>query len=101
MPKRLIAAAFVALVSLAAPDSAQTYPTRPVTMIVPFAAGGPTDVLARIVAARMGEVLGQQVVIENVGGAGGMRSEEHTSELQSHVNLVCRLLLEKKKNKER
>jgi tripartite-type tricarboxylate transporter receptor subunit TctC len=72
MPKLLIGAALAAVVSLAMPASAQTYPTRPVTMIVPFAAGGPTDVLARIVAARMGEVLGQQVVIENVGGAGGM-----------------------------
>jgi len=72
MPKLLIGAALAAVVSFAMPASAQTYPTRPVTMIVPFAAGGPTDVLARIVAARMGEVLGQQVVIENVGGAGGM-----------------------------
>ena len=72
MPKLLIGAALAAVVSLALPASAQTYPTRPVTMVVPFAAGGPTDVLARIVAARMGEVLGQQVVIENVGGAGGM-----------------------------
>ena len=41
-------------------------------MIIPFAAGGPTDVLGRVVAQRMSEILGQQVVIENVGGAGGM-----------------------------
>jgi tripartite-type tricarboxylate transporter receptor subunit TctC len=52
--------------------SAQTYPNRPITMIIPFAAGGPTDVLGRLVGQRMGEVLGQQFVIENVGGAGGM-----------------------------
>jgi len=52
--------------------SAQTYPTRPITMIIPFAAGGPTDVLGRMVGQRMGEVLGQQIIIENVGGAGGM-----------------------------
>jgi tripartite-type tricarboxylate transporter receptor subunit TctC len=52
--------------------SAQTYPNRPITMIIPFAAGGPTDVLGRLVGQRMGEVLGQQVIIENVGGAGGM-----------------------------
>src|ERR1700758_866257 len=52
--------------------SAQTYPSRPITMIIPFAAGGPTDVLGRLVGQRMGEVLGQQVIIENVGGAGGM-----------------------------
>jgi tripartite-type tricarboxylate transporter receptor subunit TctC len=51
---------------------AQTYPSRPITMIIPFAAGGPTDVLGRMVGQRMGEVLGQQIIIENVGGAGGM-----------------------------
>jgi tripartite-type tricarboxylate transporter receptor subunit TctC len=50
---------------------AQTYPTRPVTMIVPFAAGGPTDVIARIVGDHMSRTLGQQIVIENVAGAGG------------------------------
>jgi len=51
---------------------AQTYPTRPITLIVPFAAGGPTDVTARILANRMTELLGQQMVVENIGGAGGM-----------------------------
>jgi tripartite-type tricarboxylate transporter receptor subunit TctC len=51
---------------------AQSWPTRPVTMVVPFAAGGPMDTVGRILAPRLGEVLGQQVVIENVGGAGGM-----------------------------
>ena len=61
-----------ALAGVAAPAAAQDFPGRPVTMIIPFAAGGPTDVLGRIVGARMSEVLGQQVVIENVGGAGGM-----------------------------
>jgi tripartite-type tricarboxylate transporter receptor subunit TctC len=52
--------------------SAQNWPDRPVTMVVPFAAGGGTDLLGRIVAKRLSEVLGQQVIIENVGGAGGM-----------------------------
>jgi tripartite-type tricarboxylate transporter receptor subunit TctC len=51
---------------------AQTYPTRPITMIIPFAAGGPTDVLGRMVGQKMSEALGQQIIIENVGGAGGM-----------------------------
>ena len=51
---------------------AQGWPTRPVTMVVPFAAGGGTDVLGRIIGQRLSEVLGQQVIIENVGGAGGM-----------------------------
>src|SRR5512134_3052161 len=50
---------------------AQNYPTRPITVIVPFAAGGPTDVVARIVGDHMGRTLGQQMVIENVVGAGG------------------------------
>ena len=50
---------------------AQDYPTRPITMIVPFAAGGPTDVVARIVGDHMSRSLGQQVVVENVAGAGG------------------------------
>jgi tripartite-type tricarboxylate transporter receptor subunit TctC len=50
---------------------ADTYPTRPVTMVVPFAAGGPTDTVARLVAEVMSKDLGQQVIIENVGGAGG------------------------------
>ncbi len=61
-----------ALAGVAAPAAAQDFPSRPVTMIIPFAAGGPTDVLGRIMGARMSDVLGQQVVIENVGGAGGM-----------------------------
>ena len=57
------------IVSTAA--SAQFYPERPVTLIVPFAAGGPTDTLARLVAGSMAKTLGQQVPVENVGGAGG------------------------------
>jgi len=72
MQKLLFGMALAALASVAGPAAAQDYPNRPITMIIPFAAGGPTDVLGRIVGARMGEVLGQQVVIENVGGAGGM-----------------------------
>ena len=50
---------------------AQEWPTRPLTMVVPFAAGGPTDLIGRAIAPRMSDVLGQQIVIENVGGAGG------------------------------
>jgi tripartite-type tricarboxylate transporter receptor subunit TctC len=51
---------------------AQSWPTRPLTMVVPFAAGGASDVIARIVAEGMRSPLGQPVVVENVGGAGGM-----------------------------
>jgi tripartite-type tricarboxylate transporter receptor subunit TctC len=68
------AALTVALTAASAPlpASAQNYPTHPVTMIVPFAPGGGTDVLGRIVGRRLSETLGQQVIVENVGGAGGM-----------------------------
>jgi tripartite-type tricarboxylate transporter receptor subunit TctC len=68
---RFVFAGLLGLAGLSA-ASAQTYPSRAVTMTIPFAAGGPTDVLGRLVGQRMGEVLGQQVIIENVGGAGGM-----------------------------
>src|SRR4051812_10115433 len=51
---------------------AQDWPTRPVTMIVPYAAGGPVDTVGRVMAQGLSEVLGQQVIVENVGGAGGM-----------------------------
>jgi len=51
---------------------AQTYPSRPLTMVVPFAAGGGFDVMGRLLAARMSEILGQQVIIENATGAAGI-----------------------------
>src|SRR3954471_22792216 len=56
----------------AAQASAETWPTRPVTMVVPFAAGSSSDVAGRVLAVGMSEALGQQVVIENIGGGGGM-----------------------------
>ena len=69
---RRLLAALVVIVSSFAASHAQVYPSRPVTMVVPFAPGGGTDVLGRIIGRRLSELLGQQVVIENVGGAGGM-----------------------------
>lgn len=61
-----------AMAALAAPALAQgNFPQRPITMIIPFAAGGPTDTVGRLVAQVMGQDLGQTVVVENVGGAGG------------------------------
>jgi tripartite-type tricarboxylate transporter receptor subunit TctC len=66
-------AAAAALAAYATFASAQeSWPNRPVTLVVPWAAGGPVDTIARIIAARIGELLGQQMVIENVGGAGGI-----------------------------
>ena len=64
----VIAAAFA---FAAAPAVAQDYPTRPVTIVVPAAAGGPTDTIARITAQGLSKVMGQQFTIENIGGAGG------------------------------
>ncbi|MGE0037052.1 MAG: Bug family tripartite tricarboxylate transporter substrate binding protein [Xanthobacteraceae bacterium] len=61
----------VGLLMTVAAARAQDWPARPVTLVVPFAAGGPTDVLGRVLAQRMGELLSQQIVIENVVGAGG------------------------------
>src|ERR1700682_283255 len=64
-------AAVVGLSAIAAHAQAQVYPTRSITMIVPFAAGGPTDVISRIVTGHMAQTLGQSIIIENVVGAGG------------------------------
>lgn len=61
----------VVLACIAAGARAEQYPTRPITMVVPFAAGGPTDVLGRLIAQAISPMLGQQVVIEDVTGAGG------------------------------
>lgn len=65
----MTALAAVSLISVSA--SAETYPDRTITMVVPFAAGGPTDTVARLVAESMSKDLGQQIIVENVGGAGG------------------------------
>src|SRR5262249_57467495 len=69
---RANAAAIALLLAPLATASAQDWPTRAVTIVVPYAAGGPVDTLGRILAARLGEILGQQAVVENVAGAGGM-----------------------------
>jgi len=71
MRKLIFALAFAAVFGQAASASAQTYPSRPITMIVPLPAGGAVDVLARIVAEQMRVSLGQPIVVENVSGAGG------------------------------
>src|SRR3984893_4816661 len=72
MPHLRMIAMVAAFLAATAPAGAQEWPTRPLTMVVPAAAGGGLDVLGRILAQRLSEVLGQQVIIENVGGAGGM-----------------------------
>lgn len=71
MTKPIMAAAIAALIAGIGGAAAQTYPSRPITMIAPFPAGGPSDALARILSEPMRAALGQAVVIENVAGAGG------------------------------
>jgi tripartite-type tricarboxylate transporter receptor subunit TctC len=68
----IMVATVIAALPAAAQTSAPAWPAAPVSLVVPFAAGGPMDTIGRILAPRLGELLGQQVVIENVGGAGGM-----------------------------
>jgi tripartite-type tricarboxylate transporter receptor subunit TctC len=70
--RKLGAFALAAILQIPAGALAQSWPSRPITLVVPYAAGGPVDTIARIVSSRMSETLGQQIVIENVGGAGGM-----------------------------
>ena len=79
---KVLTGVLAGLIGLTATAAAQNYPTRPVTIIIPFAAGGPTDVLGRIVGARMGELLGQQLVIENATGAGGMTGSKRVADAQ-------------------
>ena len=66
-----VAAGAAALPSMSCFAWAQAYPTRPITIVVPFPAGGPTDTLARILAEQMRTLLGQSVIVENVTGASG------------------------------
>ena len=62
---------------VATPAAAQDWPTRPLTLVVPWAAGGGTDVMGRIMARRMSDILGQQVIVENIAGGGGMVGSSH------------------------
>jgi len=77
-----LAAGIAALPVASRIAKAQAYPTRPMTMIVPFAAGGPQDVLGRLIAQRMSEILGQQIVVENIGGAGGISGSKRVADGQ-------------------
>ena len=69
--RALMFAAAAAASLAAAPTQAQQYPQRPISMIVPFAAGGPTDVLARVLGQHMSQTLGQSIIVEDLTGAGG------------------------------
>jgi tripartite-type tricarboxylate transporter receptor subunit TctC len=78
--RKTIIAAFAAALAFTGAATAQNFPDRPLTMIIPFAAGGPTDVLGRVMAQKMGELLGQTVIVENVGGAGGMTGSRRAAD---------------------
>ena len=66
-----LALSLLSATMLGAPAQAQDYPDRTVTLVVPFAAGGSTDLVARVIAQKMSDILGQQVIVQNVGGGGG------------------------------
>jgi tripartite-type tricarboxylate transporter receptor subunit TctC len=82
MPRTGAPIAALALAALVATSvaQAQEWPTRPVTMVVPFAAGGPVDVLGRILAQYLGEAIGKQVIVDNVPGGGGMTGSLRVSQ---------------------
>ena len=84
-----LAAGAAALPALSRVATAQSYPSRPVTMIVPFPAGGATDVIARIMAERMREPLGQPVIIENIGGADGSIGVGRTARARPDGYTIC------------
>src|SRR5260370_13412236 len=84
MRKSLTALAAVAAIMLASGVKAEDWPTRPLTMVNPFAAGGPNDVVARLVAQRMGGILGQSILIQKVGRAGRLSGAHRGPKTATH-----------------
>jgi len=78
--RKYLTIAVILLTACIASAAAQTYPSRPVRVIVPFAPGGPTDVFARLIAQKMSEQTGKQFYVENVGGAGGNTGQGRTAQ---------------------
>ncbi|MGL5115776.1 MAG: tripartite tricarboxylate transporter substrate-binding protein [Beijerinckiaceae bacterium] len=91
---RIVLAAIAAL-GLTSAATAQSFPSKPITLIVPFAAGGPSDAIARLVGKGMGDALGQQVIVENVAGAGGTAGAARVAKAapDGHTVLVHHLAL--------
>jgi tripartite-type tricarboxylate transporter receptor subunit TctC len=84
-----LAAGAAALPAVSRMASAQTYPTKPITMVVPYAAGGPTDTIARIMAERMRATLGQTIIVENVTGAAGTLGVGRVARAASDGYTIC------------
>src|SRR6201981_3409976 len=82
MRTKVLAGLAALAVLTSGPAFGEDFPTRTLTMINPFAAGGPNDVPARLFAQRMGEILGQTVIVENIGGAGGMTGADRVAKSQ-------------------
>src|SRR5215510_11927471 len=78
LPHRLFITALLVL-PVAPSALAQSYPSRPITLIVPYAPGGSVDAVARVIAPRLGERLGQNIIIENVAGAGGVTGTQRAA----------------------
>ncbi|KRE13387.1 hypothetical protein ASE66_20590 [Bosea sp. Root483D1] len=83
------------LLGLGTPALAQGFPNKPITLIVPFAAGGPSDVIARLLGEHMGRTLGQQIIVENIAGAGGTAGAKRlvAAEADGHTLLIHHLAL--------
>jgi tripartite-type tricarboxylate transporter receptor subunit TctC len=92
---RRSALAGLALLGLGTPALAQGFPSKPITLIVPFAAGGPSDVIARLLGEHMGRTLGQQFIVENIAGAGGTAGAKRlvAAEADGHTLLIHHLAL--------
>ena len=86
---RIIIAAAVCSFAVITTAQAQSWPARPINLVVPFAAGGPVDTIARIMGARMSEILGQQIMIENIGGAGGMTGSARVAQGRGRTAIRC------------
>ena len=88
MIKQLMAGIALAAAALCGPAQAQNYPSKPITIVVPFAPGGATDIMARTLAERLNKRLGQPVIVENKPGAGTMIASEHVARAQPDGHTV-------------